>query len=89
MIKKFKSELHVFWLISRPPKPGCFFIKFTVEKVLKSFSGRNNSLEPPVFGFCDCLLYDLEESIELRALISWVLGLYCHFITKQRKLATF
>ena len=26
-----------------------FFGKFTKEQVLKSFSGRNKSLEPPVF----------------------------------------
>ena len=51
-----------------------FFGKFTVEKVLKSFSGRNNSLNPPVFGFCDSLPFGLEESRELRALIRWVLG---------------
>ena len=39
---------------------------------MKSFLGRHNSLKPPVFGFCGSLLYDLEESIEVRALISWV-----------------
>ena len=31
------------------PKPGCFFGKIFVELVWKSFSDRNNSLEPPVF----------------------------------------
>ena len=46
-----------------------FFGKFTTEKVLKSFLGRNNSLKPPLFGFCDSLLFSLEESRELRALI--------------------
>ena len=50
--------------------------KLTVEQVLKSFLGRNNSLTLPVFGFCDSLPQDLEESLELTALISWVLGLY-------------
>ena len=41
---------------------------------MKSFSGRNNPLKPPVFGFCDSLPFGLEESRELRALIRWVLG---------------
>ena len=52
-----------------------FFGKFTVEQVLKSFSGRNSFLKSSVFGFYDTLSYDLEKSKELRALISWVLGL--------------
>ena len=52
-----------------------FFGKFTVEQVLKSFSGRNSFLKSAVFGFYDTLSYDLEKSKELRALISWVLGL--------------
>ena len=52
-----------------------FFGKLTVEQVLNFFPGRKNSLELPVFGFCDSFPYDLEETIELRALISWVLGL--------------
>ena len=63
------------WLVVRSPKSGCCFGKFTVEQVLKSFSGRNNSLKPPDFEFCDSLPCDLEESIELRALSSWVLGI--------------
>ena len=38
------------WLVSRPPKFGCFFLgKFTAEQVLKSYSDRKNSLKPPVF----------------------------------------
>ena len=45
-----------------------------VELVLKSVLGRNNSLEPPVFGFSSSLPYDLKKSRELRALIIWVLG---------------
>ena len=44
-----------------------------MELVSKSFSGRNNSLEPYVFGFSNSLSYGVEESIELRALISWAL----------------
>ena len=63
------------WLVSRPLKSGCFFGKFTVEQVLKSFSGRNSFLKSSVFGFYNTLSYDLEKSKELRALISWVLGL--------------
>ena len=48
----------------------------TVEQVLKSFSGRNYSLRPPVFAFCDSLLFGLEESRELRALIGFgVIGI--------------
>ena len=46
-----------------------FFGKYTVEQVLKSFSGRNHSLKLPVLGFCDSLPYDLEEPIELRVLV--------------------
>ena len=51
-----------------------FFEKFTVELVLKSFSGRNNSLEAPGFGFSNNLPHDLEESGEFRALVSWALA---------------
>ena len=39
---------------------------------MKPFSGRNNSLELPGFALCNSLLYVLEESRELRALVSWV-----------------
>ena len=45
-----------------------------VKQVSKSFSGRKNSLKPPVFGFCDSLLFDLEEIRELRAFIRLVFG---------------
>ena len=41
------------------------FWKFTVELVLESFSGRNNSLEPPVLGFSNSLPYGLEKLSEL------------------------
>ena len=50
-----------------------FFGKFTAEQVLKPFAGRDNSLKLTVFGFCDSLLFGVEESGELRALIRWVL----------------
>ena len=52
-----------------------FFGKFTVEQVLRSFSGRNSSLKSPIFGFCNSPPYTLEKSKESRALISWLLGL--------------
>ena len=51
-------------MASKPPKSGCFFGKFTAEQVLKSLSGRNNSLKPPVLGFCDSLAIGLEDSRE-------------------------
>ena len=47
-----------------------------LENLLQSkFSGKNNSLRSPVLGFYDSLPYDLEKSKELKALISWFLGL--------------
>ena len=49
---------------------------FFLENLLQSkFSGKNNSLQSPDLGFYDSLPYDLEKSKELRALISWFLGL--------------
>ena len=75
VIKKIQVWTLCLWLVSRPPKSGWFFEKFTVEQVLKSFSCRISSQKPPAFGFYDSFPYDLEESIELEALISWVLGL--------------
>ena len=63
--EKSKSELiSCLQLVSRPPQSGCFFGKFTAEQVLKSFSGRNNSLMPLVFGFCNSLPFGFEESRE-------------------------
>ena len=39
--------------------------KITAELVWKSFSRRNNSLEPPVFfSFSNSLLFGVEESCE-------------------------
>ena len=64
IILTFMSEIQVWisclQLVSRPPKYGCFFEKFTVEQILKSFSGRNNSLKPLVFEFSDSLSYGLQ-----------------------------
>ena len=58
--KKIKSEIHVFnW------KSGCFFRKFTVELVSKSFSDGNDSLDSPVLEFSNTLLYGLEKLREL------------------------
>ena len=51
-------------LVSGRPKSGCFFGRFTVELVWKSFSARNNSLEPPVFLFSNSRLHGLKESIK-------------------------
>ena len=45
--KNFKSKFHVFgWF-------PCLQNLKSFEIILKSFLGRNNSLKPPVFGFCD------------------------------------
>ena len=43
-----------------------FFGKFTVELALKLFSGRNNSIEAPVFGFSNSLhkIWKNLESLE-------------------------
>ena len=43
-MKKILVSVLSIWFVSRSPKCGCFFGKFNVELVLKSFSGRNNSL---------------------------------------------
>ena len=83
--KNILARVSCLWFISRPPKSGCFFGKFTAELVLKSFSGRNNSLMSPVFGFRDSLPFGLEESREVRALIRWVWGNRC---SKMSKLST-
>ena len=42
----------------------CFFAKFVAEQVLKSFSGRNNSLKLPILEVSDSLPFGLEESRE-------------------------
>ena len=49
-------------------------IKSFAEQVLKSFWGRNNFPEPPVFRFTNSLPYSLKESRKLRIRISCVLG---------------
>ena len=72
--KRSKSEFHVFSWFSGLQNLDGFFAKFIVKQVLKLFSGRDNSLEPPVLGFSNSLPYGLQDSRELRALISWVLG---------------
>ena len=59
-MKKNILSVSCLWFISRPPKPGHFFGTFTEELVLKSLSGRNRSLEAPVFGFSNSVSYDLE-----------------------------
>ena len=58
-VKKIMSEVHVFSLFPGLQNLDGFFGKFTEEQVLKTFSGRNNSLKPPFFGFCDSLSFGL------------------------------
>ena len=67
-------RISCLWLVSRCPKPGSFFVKFTVQQVLKSFASRNDSLEPLAVGFSNSDPYVTSESRGLRALISWFLG---------------
>ena len=56
-----KSEFHVVsWF------PGLQNLSVFLEN---SFSGRTNSLKPPVSRFCDSLPFGLEESRELMALL--------------------
>ena len=57
-----------------PPMSGCFFGKFTVQQILKSFFSRNDSLEPSVIRFYYSFPYVLEKPRELRALTSWDLA---------------
>ena len=61
---KKDSSLNFMSLIGFQASKTCFFAKFVAEQVLKSFSGRNNSLKPPVLGVCDSLPFGLEESRE-------------------------
>ena len=63
-MEKILVWVSCLWFVSRPPSSEGIFEKFTVELVLKSLSGRNKSLEAPVFGFSNSLPYDLEESRE-------------------------
>ena len=73
----FRSQFHIF--------VGYLGINSFAEEVLKSFSGRRNVLEQPVFGFTNSLLYSLEEeSRKLRVLISWVLILLSKLIALWR-----
>ena len=65
-MKKVWSEFHVLGLFPVLQNLVVFFGKFIVELGLKSFSGKNNSLE------------DLEEPREFRVLISWVFGKYLY-----------
>ena len=69
------------------PKSECFFRKFPVEQVLKSFPGRTNYLNPPVCRIYYSLSFGMEESRELTALIRWFLGNSRH--TKMPKHSAF
>ena len=66
--KKIRYEFLVFGWFPGLQNLDDFWKNF-VELGWKLFSGRNNSLEPPVFWFSIGLWYSLEESRELRALI--------------------
>ena len=72
VIKKIQVWTLCLWLVSRPPKSGCFFGKFFVELFCKSLSGKNSSPEHLAFWFSNSLPYGLEESREFRDLIRWV-----------------
>ena len=48
--QKYMSKF-MFSVGFQAPKSGRFFRKSTAEQVLKSFSGRNNSLEPLFLDF--------------------------------------
>ena len=63
-MKKILVRVSCLCLVYRLPKSGYFFGKLTVELILNSLSGRNKSLEAPVFGFSNSDPYDLEESRE-------------------------
>ena len=70
MKKKIKPEFHVFGWFPGLKNMDVFLGKFTAELVLKSFLGRYNSLEVPLFEFFNSLPFGLEKSRELRALFS-------------------
>ena len=48
-VKKHSSPNFMSLVGFQASKIWMLFGKFTVEQVLKSFSGRNNPLKPPVF----------------------------------------
>ena len=73
-MKKIFSLIFIFFVCFQASKNWIIFGKFNADVVLKSFSGRNKSLEAPVFGFFHSFPHNLEESREYRALIRWVLG---------------
>ena len=68
-VQKNSSQISCLWLVSRPPKSGCFLVIYFVELFWKSFSCRNSSLEPPVYWLSNSFPYDMEESRELRDFI--------------------
>ena len=72
-VKKNSSLNLMSWVGFQASKIWMFFGKIFLELFWKSFSGRNNSLEPPNFWFHNSLPYSLEESRELRDWIGWVL----------------
>ena len=60
-VKKNSSQNFVSSVGFQASKIWVFFGKKFLELVWKSFSGRNSSLEHPVFLFCNSLPYGLKE----------------------------
>ena len=83
-VKKIQVLILCLLLFLSLPKSRSFFGKFTEEQVLKSCLYRNNSLNPPAFGFCDSVSYDLEESIEFRA---WLVGFWVYRDSKMQNIS--
>ena len=72
--KKFKSEFFFFSQFPDLQNLDVFFFgNFFVQLVWKSFLGRNNSLEPPVFDFFKVfqMIWKNQESLELWLDGSW------------------
>ena len=58
------------WLVSRPPKSGWLFLENLLQS--KFWNHFQAEIIPLSLWFSYSLPYGLEESIELRALISWI-----------------
>ena len=85
MCKTIQVWISCLRLVSRPPKSECFFGKFTTKPVWKSFSGRNNSLEPSVcFDFLTVshMVWKNQESCE-----SWLVGFGVSRCLKMQKIS--
>ena len=82
MWKKFKPEFHYFVWFTCLQNLDVFLGKFSAELVLKSFSGRNNSLEPLFLDFLTVfhMIWRNQESFE-----SWLVGLWVRRHSKMQK----